>query len=413
MSTTVASSRNGRRASGERAPKRAERQRGSAAKTPDARRARQGSGDGGQRAAGAGQGAQGARRATGDAKRSAVRRDADRSGSRDDLMAIQRARMISAMAEIVRERGAGELTVSAIVARSGLSRRTFYELFADWGSCFGAALELAVERAAQRVLPAYQAAGSWQERMRVGLATLLEFLEDEPDLGSLCVVGALGGGPAVLQQRAQFVEILVDAVDAGRLQMRGGLRPTRLTAEGVVGAVLAVLHARLAVSAPSVSAPSVKGQGTDKPSADEPSADGSASSITGLLGSLMAIVVLPYRGAAAATREAARPVPPARRRDAHAEADPLRDLDMRLTYRTLRTLLAISANPEASNRQVADAAGVHDQGQISKLLARLEHLGLISNAAAGGGHGEPNAWRLTPRGEQVRAISQQVAPTGR
>ena len=55
----------------------------------------------------------------------------------------------------------------------------------------------------------------------------------------------------------------------------------------------------------------------------------------------------------------------------------------------------------ASNRQIADQAGVHDQGQISKLLTRLQRLGLIDNTGHGQPNGEPNAWTLTPHGTQV------------
>jgi DNA-binding PadR family transcriptional regulator len=44
---------------------------------------------------------------------------------------------------------------------------------------------------------------------------------------------------------------------------------------------------------------------------------------------------------------------------------------------------------------------VVDQGQISKLLARLERLGLAVNKGAGHSQGEPNAWTLTPLGKQV------------
>ena len=78
---------------------------------------------------------------------------------------------------------------------------------------------------------------------------------------------------------------------------------------------------------------------------------------------------------------------------------------MRLTYRTLRVLSAIASDPGASNRQVAQAADVHDQGQISKLLGRLERLGLVQNTGQGQPKGEPNVWTLTPRGEEVeRAI---------
>ena len=91
----------------------------------------------------------------------------------------------------------------------------------------------------------------------------------------------------------------------------------------------------------------------------------------------------------------------------------MRDLDMRLTYRTVRVLLAIASRPGASNRQVADASGVADQGQISKLLARLEHLGLIHNTGAGPLRGEPNVWSLTPKGEEIEhTIRRQTVPPG-
>jgi DNA-binding MarR family transcriptional regulator len=83
---------------------------------------------------------------------------------------------------------------------------------------------------------------------------------------------------------------------------------------------------------------------------------------------------------------------------------------MRLTYRTVRVLLAIAERPGASNRVVAQGSGVQDQGQISKLLARLEHLGLISNEGVGASRGEPNAWRLTARGREIERTIRQQTP---
>ena len=74
---------------------------------------------------------------------------------------------------------------------------------------------------------------------------------------------------------------------------------------------------------------------------------------------------------------------------------------MRLTYRTARVLECIAAQPGVSNRQVAERAGISDQGQVSKLLARLERLGLTSNTGEGHAKGEPNAWKLTPLGARV------------
>ncbi len=301
---------------------------------------------------------------------------------RGDVVQLQRARIVSAMVEVVAERGVARATVAHVVTRAGVSRRTFYDLFDDREDCFVAALDLAVERAAARVAPAFGEGGSWIERMRMGLRALLELLDDEPSLGRLGIVDALGAGPIALERRARVVGTLIEAVDKGRREPRAAGRLTRLTAEGIVGAVLAVLHARLTECDPR---PTI-----------------------GLLGPLMGMIVLPYHGRAAAEREATRPTP--KRRPATSPAiDPLWDLEIRLTYRTVRVLAAIASAPGASNRQVSDIAGVADQGQISKLLARLEHLGLIVNNGEGHAKGEPNAWQLTPKGHAVeRTISRET-----
>ena len=120
----------------------------------------------------------------------------------------------------------------------------------------------------------------------------------------------------------------------------------------------------------------------------------------------MSMIVLPYLGPAAARRELTQSILPARNGASSTPGDPLRGLDMRLTYRTIRVLLAVGElsgkGSGPSNRQVSDAAGIRDQGQISKLLARLEHLGLIRKAGEHRVKGEPNAWTFTKHGTEVR-----------
>jgi DNA-binding MarR family transcriptional regulator len=183
---------------------------------------------------------------------------------------------------------------------------------------------------------------------------------------------------------------LIDTVDQGKDESargKGGRTLERLTAEGVVGAVFAVLHARLL-----------------EPPGAQP--------LTGLLNPLMAMIVLPYLGPAAAQKELDRPAPDTTRdRSPRSHGDPLKGLDMRLTYRTVRVLLAIGEDPGASNRQVAKRSDVGDQGQMSKLLTRLQSLGLIGNTGAGATRGEPNAWTLTDKGQEVRQAIQ--TQTGR
>jgi AcrR family transcriptional regulator/DNA-binding MarR family transcriptional regulator len=347
----------------------------------------------------------------GGAVRDGAVREVERDGGRGGVAEIQRARMIAAMVDVARERGVAQVTVAHVVARSGVSRRTFYELFEDREACLMAAFDEAVGRAALTVLPAFRGAGTWCERMRAALAAFLEFLEVEPSLGAFCVVDALGAGPRALERRARVVQRLVDAVDEGRAETRGSLKPTRLTAEGVVGALLGVLHARLAENWPG-SDGARRLSGRARPSTGSRAAPHARErSIVELSGALMGMIVLPYQGQAVAAREAARPAPK-RRRIARTQRDPLWDLDMRLTYRTVRVLLAIAEHPGASNREVADASGVQDQGQISKLLARLGHLGLIQNRERGFLRGEPNVWRLTSRGQEIeRSIRQQAAAT--
>ncbi len=85
--------------------------------------------------------------------------------------------------------------------------------------------------------------------------------------------------------------------------------------------------------------------------------------------------------------------------------DPLEGLGGRVTYRTLRVLAAIAELSEShppSNRKIAELAGVADQGQISRLLGRLEGLGVAERVGPRPARGEANAWRLSAWGEEVR-----------
>ncbi len=299
---------------------------------------------------------------------------------REHVSEIQRLRILGAMGEVASERGAGAVTVAHVVARAGVSRRTFYDLFEDREECFLAAFEEAVGQVSVSVLDAYDRAGSWRERVRGALWAMLVFFDTHPAAARLCVVEALAAGPRALEHRGQVLGRLIAAVDGGRGEVpKGSRQPPPLTADGVVGAVLSVIHSRLL--APD------------------------SGPLSGLLGELMGMIVLPYLGPAAARRELDKPVPQLDKGDMSLGADPLEGLDMRITYRTVRVLMVIAGHPGASNREIAAQAGISDQGQVSKLLARLEHLGLASNDGMGPARGAPNAWGLTEKGARVeRAI---------
>ncbi len=310
---------------------------------------------------------------------------------REQLVEIQRSRLLAAAVVAVDELGYADTTVSDITGRARVSRRTFYELFSNREECLAAVLEDVVALIEGEVEAAGLEGLGWRERVRGGLWVILSFLDREPALARVCVVQALRGGPRLLARREEVLAGLAGLVDEGRVESARGGGCSALTAEGVVGAAFAIVYARLL-------------RGERKP-------------LTGLLGELVGMIVLPYMGVAAARREQVRSMPAALLRaptgpiaPGLAVGDPLQGVSMRLTYRTARVLEGVGDRPGASNREVAERAGIHDPGQVSKLLARLERLGLLTNTSEGHAKGEPNAWGLTPKGRRVAQSIRIHAP---
>jgi AcrR family transcriptional regulator len=307
---------------------------------------------------------------------------------------IQRARLLAAAVRSVDELGYTHASVTDITRRSRVSRRTFYELFANREECLAAVLESAVERIrgelARAELDTLRGAGGlpWRERVRGGLWAILCFLDREPALARFCVVQSARGAQPMLERREQLLGDLASVVDQGREEgVRKGDCPP-LTAEGIIGAASSIVYARLL-------------RGDSEPLSD-------------LQGELMGMIALPYLGPAAARGERARPAPAPSVAEtaqgdsepAEADGDPLRGIHMRLTYRTARVLEAVAElggrGSDPSNRMVGDHAGISDQGQVSKLLARLKRLGLLGNSSEGSHvKGGPYAWTLTARGARV------------
>ncbi len=304
------------------------------------------------------------------------------------------------MAEEVAIRGASP-AVARVIARARVSRRLFYEEFADIEDCFLASFDRGVREARVAVAEAVDPGRSWREQIRSGLAALLRFFDEQPLPATLCVVHAAGGGPRVLERRAQALVEVCEAVDRGRAEASSARVPGRLVAEGVVGAVVAVLYTRLLARDLGVAA------GFAEPVESEPA-------LIELHGELMNLIVLPYLGAAVAARELGRSAPSPTRSASPTAVRPAgcgapEEIAARLTYRTVRVLRAIAELPAASNREVAERAGIVDQGQISKILTRLEYQGLVANrSGASAARGTPNSWWLTDRGEALeREVGQR------
>jgi AcrR family transcriptional regulator len=299
---------------------------------------------------------------------------------------IQRSRLLVAAAAVIDELGHEQASVARITTRARVSRRTFYDLFGNREACLAALLDEVAGRIERELAVAGLEGLVWREQVRGGLWAILSFFDGEPVLARICVVHALHGGPRVLERREEILARLAAVLDQGRREGLRGEACTLVTAEGLVGGAFGVVYARLR-------------SGDRRPLAE-------------LLDELMGMIALQYLGPRAARREQRRPAPAPRPVSPvdrpvseHAEKDPLDEVDMRLTYRTARVLECIAElsgrGSGPSNRAVAESAGVADPGQISKLLRRLERLGLAVNTGGGHQSGEPNAWQLTPLGGKV------------
>jgi AcrR family transcriptional regulator/DNA-binding MarR family transcriptional regulator len=310
------------------------------------------------------------------------------------------------MAEEVAMRGVPAVTVARVIARARVSRRLFYELFADIEECLLATFDWGVEQARVLAVDAYTAEQGWREGIRAGLAAILRFFDERPLLAELCVVHAAGGGPRVLERRSLVIAELCEVVDRGRVldsRSVGARRPLApVMAEGVVGAVVAVLYARLRAQ----SAGAADG---DRVAQTRP--------LIELHGELISLIVLPYLGSKVAGNELRRAVPAPRPKLAPSALEleqslPSERSGSRLTYRTVRVLMSIAELPGPSNREVAERVGIVDQGQISKLLTRLEYQGLIVNRGADSpARGTPNAWWLSEHGEALERDLRERPPS--
>ncbi len=297
---------------------------------------------------------------------------------RREVMDIQRARIVAAAIDTVEDHGYAGMTVGAVIQRARVSRKTFYDVFPNRHECFMAVIEEIFARAHSVASAAYAAESGWLAATRSALASLLCLIDAEPGLARVWFVETLAGPDAVLDYRARAMSMMAQAIDLGRGLAGERRQPPELAAEAAVGGISHIICSRLK--------------------------DENGEPLAALLGPFMYLIVLPYLGAPRAHAELQRrsvqkslPQPVARRR----REEPLRGMNIRLTYRTITALGAISEYPGASNRIVADECGIKDQGQISKLLSRLKRLALIENRGIGQDRGGPKAWHITERGSEI------------
>lgn len=116
---------------------------------------------------------------------------------RGEVAENQRRRMHGAMVEAVAAQGYGGTSVRQVISLAGVSRRSFYEQFANKQECFLSTLELLAARAGEQTDAAYRTGGpDIEQRMDAGLRALLELVAANPKCVHMALVDAPAAGPA-------------------------------------------------------------------------------------------------------------------------------------------------------------------------------------------------------------------------
>jgi AcrR family transcriptional regulator len=138
----------------------------------------------------------------------------------------QRLRMHGAMVEAVALNGYANTSVKQIIGLAGVSRRAFYEQFANKEQCFLATFDLIAARSVKRVHEAYRAtSGDLERRIRAAVGEFTDEIESNAKGAGLAIVQAqTAGAPGLARLRkatGTFEQMLsssfAHATDAGPL----------------------------------------------------------------------------------------------------------------------------------------------------------------------------------------------------
>ncbi|HEV2858034.1 MAG TPA: TetR/AcrR family transcriptional regulator [Solirubrobacterales bacterium] len=151
----------------------------------------------------------------------------------------QRRRLFGAMVASVAERGYWNTRVADLVELSGVSLRSFYDLFPDKQACFVATTSALAATTIEAVLsgPSLE---DWEEDSGRRLATLAAMVAAQPAAARLCLIESYVAGPeaaAVIEEATERAESLV------RERLASSERWAELPAEMGTVAVAAIVEA--------------------------------------------------------------------------------------------------------------------------------------------------------------------------
>ena len=121
----------------------------------------------------------------------------------DDTERGQRARLLAAMAGVVADKGYAAATVADVVREAGVSRTTFYELYASKEQCFLESYRHHVDVLIEAVRTVVRDPGDWRAELRAGVRAYLRTLAAEPRFARTYLIEIQAAGPAALEVRGE------------------------------------------------------------------------------------------------------------------------------------------------------------------------------------------------------------------
>jgi len=165
--------------------------------------------------------------------------------SREHVARSQRARLLNAAIAVAGGEGYAAMTVSAVIAAASVSRKTFYEQFADREHCFLAAYDVVAARALAGMRAAYGREAAWPERLRATLDWMLAALALHPHEARIAFVEVLTAGPRALERRDRALRELAPLLAPGFDAAPGEADVPPSTPLAVAGALSELIGARL------------------------------------------------------------------------------------------------------------------------------------------------------------------------
>jgi AcrR family transcriptional regulator len=177
---------------------------------------------------------------------------------REIVAESQRERMLVAMADACAAKGYAHVAVADVIERAGVSRRSFYEQFANKEECFLAAYDAGVAGLLDVIAEAEEAArgeGGLLAAAHAGTEVYLQLLADNPAFARTFLIEVLGAGPEALARRAavheRFADRLAEA-HAAIAQNAGGLpTPAPYIFRAAVGAIHELVTQKLLDDGPA------------------------------------------------------------------------------------------------------------------------------------------------------------------